>query len=117
MATDKPEKYDVGDAIIAGLRDVLAAQRGEIELTTATYPSPMPKERIRAIRRKAARSAKAFAERFGIPKPTIDNWEQGRTRPDPAAQLLLTIIETDPEMVERAAKSLSPRIKSGAGSA
>ncbi|MCB8879582.1 helix-turn-helix domain-containing protein [Acidisoma cellulosilytica] len=65
----------------------------------------MPPERVKAIRRKVARSAKAFEERFGIPAATLNNWEQGRREPDPAARLLLRVIEREPELVAAAARA------------
>jgi putative transcriptional regulator len=93
----------LGKALEEGLNEALAWKRGEIALETVNI-DPMPVERIRAIRKRVARSAKAFEERFGIPAATISNWEQGRRKPDPAGRLLLKVIEKDPEAVERAAR-------------
>ena len=96
-------RSDLGKALEEGLNEALAWKRGEIALETVNI-DPMPVERIRAIRKRVARSAKAFEERFGIPAATISNWEQGRRKPDPAGRLLLKVIEKDPEAVERAAR-------------
>jgi putative transcriptional regulator len=96
-------RTDFGKALEDGLNEALAWKRGELALETVNI-DPMPVERIRAIRKSVARSAKAFEARFGIPAATINNWEQGRRKPDPAGRLLLKIIETDPEAVERAAR-------------
>jgi putative transcriptional regulator len=98
------EPYDLGSALEESLREVAAWRRGEVALDIVEV-DPMPVERIRAIRRKVARSAKAFERRFGIPASTLQNWEQGRRKPDPAARLLLKVIEQDPEAVERAASA------------
>jgi putative transcriptional regulator len=35
----------------------------------------------------------------------MNNWEQGRRKPDPAARLLLKVIEETPEAVEKAARA------------
>ncbi|UNC12876.1 helix-turn-helix domain-containing protein [Acidiphilium multivorum] len=91
-----------GDALLEGLREAAAWKRGEKALEVVNI-DPMPPERIRAIRRKVARSARAFEDRFGIPASTVSNWEQGRRKPDPAARLLLKLIEQNPELVESAA--------------
>lgn len=96
------EPYNLRDALEEALREVLAWKRGEVLLEVREV-DPMPPERIRAIRKKVARSAKAFERRFGIPAATLNNWEQGRRKPDPAARLLLKVIEADPDAVERAA--------------
>jgi putative transcriptional regulator len=89
-----------GSRLIEGLEEALAWKRGEIALETVRI-SPMPAERVRAIRRKVAKTAKAFEQRFGIPAATLNNWEQGRREPDVTARLLLRVIEREPEMVER----------------
>ena len=62
----------------------------------------MPAGRVKEIRRKVAKSPKAFERRFHIPARTLEGWEQGRRAPDVAARVLLTAIEKDPEAVERA---------------
>jgi putative transcriptional regulator len=96
------KKTEFGDALIESLDEVLAWKRGEIALEVVNV-DPMPVERIRAIRKKVAKSAKEFERRFGIPAATINNWEQGRRAPDPAARLLLKVIDANPDVVERAA--------------
>lgn len=101
----KPKKTtEFGEALIEALEEVAAWKRGEIELEVVEYPDPMPAEEIKAIRKKVARSAKDFERRFGIPASTLNNWEQGRRRPDPASRLLLRVIEAAPETVERIAR-------------
>lgn len=95
-------RTDLGKALEEGLREALAWKRGDLALETVTI-DPMPVERIRAIRRKVAKSAREFEQRFGIPAATIRNWEQGRRAPDPAGRLLLKVIEAAPEVVEKAA--------------
>jgi len=96
------ERSAVGLGLEEGLREALAWKRGELALETVNI-DPMPAERIRSIRRKVAKSAKEFERRFGIPAATINNWEQGRRKPDPAGRLLLKVIEADPDLVARTA--------------
>jgi putative transcriptional regulator len=91
-----------GEALIEGLEEALAWKRGELALETVNI-DPMPVERIRAIRKSVAKSAREFERRFGIPAATINNWEQGRRKPDPAGRLLLQTIEAAPELVEKVA--------------
>lgn len=97
--------FDFGEALLEGLPEAAALKRGEITLEVRNV-DPMPPARIKAIRKKVARSAVQFEKRFGIPAATINNWEQGRRKPDPAARLLLSVIEQDPEAVERAARAI-----------
>lgn len=93
-----------GEALLEGLEEARAWKRGELALETVNI-DPMPAARIRAIRKKVANSAKEFERRFGIPAATINNWEQGRRKPDPAGRLLLQTIEAAPDIVEKVALS------------
>ncbi len=43
-----------------------------------------------------------FAARFGFTAGTVRNWEQGRTKPEGAARVLLAVIAHHPEAVEDA---------------
>ena len=95
---------DLADGIIEGLRDAVAWKRGELPLDVVSFDS-MPADRIKDIRKRFARSTKAFEKRFGIPAATMNNWEQGRRKPDPAARLLLKVIEQSPDAVEKAART------------
>ena len=61
----------------------------------------MPPARVKAIRKRLAKSPKEFERRFGIPARTAEGWEQGR-KVDATARVLLTIIDREPEAVERA---------------
>lgn len=96
------KRTELGLGLEEGLREALAWKRGELALETV-HIDPMPAERIRAIRKKVAKSVKEFERRFGIPASTINNWEQGRRKPDPAGRLLLQTIEAAPDLVEKIA--------------
>jgi putative transcriptional regulator len=48
------------------------------------------------IRSRTGLSQTAFAEALGLPVKTWRNWEQGRTRIEPAAVALLTLLTKDP---------------------
>jgi putative transcriptional regulator len=94
----------LGKALEEGLGEARAWKRGEAALEVVNI-DPMPAERIRTIRKKVAKSAKEFERRFGIPAATINNWEQGRRKPDPAGRLLLQVIDAAPDIVEKVAAS------------
>ena len=65
-------------------------------------PLTRPTVDVGAIRKKLGLSQAEFAIRFGLELDTIQNWEQGRNRPDPAATILLKVIEQNPAAVEAA---------------
>jgi DNA-binding transcriptional regulator YiaG len=51
------------------------------------------------VRARHALSQRDFADRLGIDVRTLQNWEQGRNRPDPAAMTLIRLFDRDPAAV------------------
>jgi putative transcriptional regulator len=100
----KKQTTEVGQAVIKSLKEIRAWQRGELDLSVPEVPDPMPPLRVKAIRKKVAKSVRVFSERFGLPAKTVRQWEQGARRPDAASALLLEVIDADPNVVEAAAK-------------
>ena len=70
------------------------------KLGIAARAIKLPVADVKRIREHFGLSQSEFAIRFGFEIDTVQNWEQGRNRPDQAAQLLLKIIESYPEDVE-----------------
>jgi DNA-binding transcriptional regulator YiaG len=60
----------------------------------------LPEIDPKRVRERFGISQAEFAARFCLELDAIQNWEQGRNRPDPAAQLLLKVIEDYPALVE-----------------
>ena len=89
------------EGLMEGLQEAVAWKRGELPLE-AVNVDPMPPARVKMIRKAVAKSTKDFERRFGIPAATMENWEQGRRKPDPTARALLIVIEREPGAVERA---------------
>jgi putative transcriptional regulator len=101
------EDTDFGRDLIEGMKEAVAWKRGEVALEVRKVPA-MTAERVKEIRKGVAKSPKEFAERFGIPARTVENWEQGRRAPDPAAATLLRVIEKHPDVVEEVNKNYAP---------
>ena len=71
------------------------------------------KERIRAIRNSTGMNRKEFAEYFGIPYPTITDWELGnRHMPDYVLRLIAYKVEM--EKLDRKKGNLGFEGKEGA---
>jgi len=101
----KPGKTTkIGGSVIRSLREIRAWQRGKGTVRLVEVPDPIPPRRIKAIRKKVAKSVRVFSERFGLPAKTVQQWEQGARRPDAASSLLLEVIDTNPDMVAAVAK-------------
>ena len=97
----KAKEASLGDRIGRSLDEAIAWARGEdvpVRITTVHVPDVD----VRAVRRKLNLSQTQFAARFGFAPASVRNWEQGRTRPDGAARILLAVIAKHPEAVEDA---------------
>ncbi|MGH7034906.1 MAG: helix-turn-helix domain-containing protein [Stellaceae bacterium] len=55
-----------------------------------------------AIRKRLGLSQADFAVQFGFKLDAVQNWEQGRRRPEGAARAFLRVIEREPAAVQRA---------------
>jgi putative transcriptional regulator len=88
-----------GESILRGAREALAFARGARAGFVVHVPEQVD---VKAIRRRLGLSQRRFAERFGFKLDAVQNWEQGRRRPEGAARAFLRVIEREPEAVERA---------------
>ena len=57
---------------------------------------------VRKVRKKLGKSQSEFALMIGVSVATLQNWEQGRRKPEGPAQALLKIASVDPEAVVEA---------------
>jgi putative transcriptional regulator len=62
-------------------------------------------EDVTALRRFVGMTQEEFARAVGISVDTLQNWEQGRRRPQGAAVALIRIVARDPRVLRR---NLSP---------
>lgn len=95
-----------GNRILSSLKEAVDWVEGKdvpVRLTTVEVPIID----VRAVRRRLGLSQTSFAAKFGFQTATVRNWEQGRTRPDGPARILLAVIDRHPEAVEDALKRAS----------
>jgi putative transcriptional regulator len=88
-----------GQSILRGARQALAYARGARDGFVAHVPAEVD---VLAIRTRLGLSQGEFATRFGFKLDALQNWEQGRRRPDAAARAFLRVIDREPEAVLRA---------------
>ena len=101
-----PGKPTVGQEIIASLNEAISWAKGEdvpVRITTVHVRTVD----VREVRRKLKLSQSQFAARFGFAPASVRNWEQGRTRPDGPARILLAVIAKHPEAVEDALRAVA----------
>ncbi len=103
--------HEVLGRIVAGRRaflelrtlDVAVLRADFAKLGIAVRALERPTVDVSAVRRSLGLSQIEFAYRFGLEPDTVQNWEQGRNKLDPAVRVLLRLIERWPSLVEAAA--------------
>jgi putative transcriptional regulator len=98
-AMQKVLSLDQIEAVAEAMQDIMRYERGEIELKV-TKIIPLPIDVI-GMREALGLSQIEFSDRFGIPLRILLNWEEGKSQPEGPAELLMQLIEQDPDYVER----------------
>jgi putative transcriptional regulator len=88
------------DELKAAIKMMAKHMRGEKVAGLRIYE--VPETDVRAIREAAAVSQAEFARLIGINVRTLQNWEQGRSRPTGAARALLKIVALNPKSAMKA---------------
>jgi putative transcriptional regulator len=96
------KRKNVAEELVAAMREAAAIAQGEAEPAAAhSYPLPLDVD-VRAVRAASRLSRTEFARRFALDPRALQDWEQGRRRPDRAARAYLTVIARHPEAVVEA---------------
>ncbi|OPB28419.1 helix-turn-helix domain-containing protein [Bartonella sp. WD12.1] len=98
---DKVNK--VGSRILQGAREALAYAKGEADTTKFGIHIPSNID-VKKIRKNVDLTQTQFAARYGFSVGRIRDWEQGRYSIDASSRILLTVIENEPDAVNRALK-------------
>lgn len=89
----------LGERLLKSAGQARAIARGEMEAPRVFTP---PAIDVAAIRKKTGLSQERFAQRFGLSRAAVRDWEQNRRTPDSAARTLLIVIDRELPAVERA---------------
>jgi putative transcriptional regulator len=103
----KTVSRDLFGELVEGMHALVEAREGKRTLRTHPVefkPAPvlMPADLIR-IRKRLRLSRGLFATFLRTNPRTLENWEQGRARPNPQAALLISLVQKFPDMVDRLA--------------
>jgi putative transcriptional regulator len=93
------------ERLVTSIRQAGAIRRGETKPSRVT---DFPAEDVKGIRQQLGKSQSEFASMIGVSVSTLQNWEQGRRRPDGPARALLMVAAHSPNVV---AAALDPRAK------
>src|SRR5262245_14512265 len=87
------------DELVTSIRQAGKIRRGEMKPGRVT---DLGARDVKAIRRKLSKSQSQFASMLGVSLATLQNWEQGRRKPQGSARALLTVAARDPKAVSTA---------------
>lgn len=87
------------DNLVESIREAGRIRRGEAEPSRVTEFAPV---NVKEVRRRLGKSQSEFARMIGVSVSTLQNWEQGRRRPDGPARALLRVAAVNPEAVAAA---------------
>ena len=90
------------DNLVGSIRQAGKIRRGEMEASRAFQFDPAD---IKSIRQSLKKSQAEFALMIGVSISTLQNWEQGRRRPEGPARALLKIAAERPDAVIEALSS------------
>jgi len=98
-------KRNVFDELVEGLDALKDERLGKRTLrTTHVQFKPVVKvtaEEVKAVRESLRLSQPVFAHRLRTNTKTLQNWEQGRAKPNAQASLLIKMIERFPDTADR----------------
>jgi putative transcriptional regulator len=93
-----------GERLLDSMLELRAHLRGEVKLSETLYHTP-PETDVRALREKLGLSQSDFAALFGFNVRSLQDWEQGRRRPEIPIRAYLAVIQRDPQAVIRALRA------------
>ena len=94
----------LGKRLFESMKELQAHLRGEIKLSETVYHVP-PETDVRALRARLGLSQSDFAALFGFNVRSLQDWEQGRRRPEIPIRAYLAVIQRDPQAVIRALRA------------
>ena len=94
----------LGERLLNSMKELRAHLRGELQLNETVYHVP-PETDVRALRETLGLSQSDFAALFGFNVRSLQDWEQGRRRPEIPIRAYLAVIQRDPQAVLRALRA------------
>src|SRR5215813_563106 len=90
------------DNLVSSIRQAGRIKRGEMKPGRVTEFTSVD---VRAIRQRLGKSQSEFARMIGVSVATLQNWEQGRRRPEGPARALLKVAAKNPQAIVEALAS------------
>jgi len=91
----------LGRTLVESANVIARHMRGEIQLPTRVVRL-VPDVDVRAIRKAQGLTREEFAERYALQVRAVQEWEQGRRKPEPAVRAYMLVIKNQPAAVRKA---------------
>lgn len=98
---NKARHSGAGKRLIRAMKEVVDHVEGRIALPMRYVEVPEDVD-VKAIRAHLGLSQAEFARRYAVSPRSLQEWEQGRRRPESAVRAYLTVIARNPQAVEKA---------------
>ena len=99
------KKRRLVDELMAGVETMRKEREGKFTLRTHTVedlpPLEVNAELIRETRERLHVSRAVFARRLRVSTRTLENWEQGRAKPNAQAAALIVMVRKYPDTLRR----------------
>ena len=92
-------KEDAFAQLVESIKQAGEIKRGERTPSRVFEFSPLD---VKAIRTQLQQSQREFAQMIGVSVATLQNWEQGRRKPEGPARALLQVALRNPQAVQEA---------------
>jgi putative transcriptional regulator len=104
----KKQKRNLFNELMEGMEALKAERLGKITLRkqVVEFIPPVPKvtaNELLALRERLRLSRPVFASYLRTNPRTLENWEQGRAKPNAQASVLIRLVEKFPDTVKRLA--------------
>jgi putative transcriptional regulator len=87
--------------LVDSAKQIARHRKGEIDLPMKVV-HVVPDVDVRAIREGQGFTREEFAARYGLQARAIQEWEQGRRKPEPAVRAYMLVIKNQPAAVRKA---------------
>ena len=87
------------ERLVTSVKQAGAIRRGQLKPGRITDFRP---EDVQTIRARLKKSQQEFALMIGVSVATLQNWEQGRRKPEGPARALLRVAAKNPQVVANA---------------
>ena len=94
-------KHDF-EHLVESIRQAGRIRRGESKPSRVVEFAALD---VKAVRQRLGKTQAEFARMIGVSVATLQNWEQGRRRPEGPARALLRVAAVNPEAVAAALES------------